>query len=128
MIPVRLLNGTQIYINAELVETVATVPDTIVTLSTGRKFVVRTEPQAILEAILEYRRRVHLPPRTDCRLPIADCRSSTAGPAEIRNQQSAIANRKSQIANGKCLPGLCPLEGHKPQHRTPRDEDIVRTA
>jgi flagellar protein FlbD len=59
VIPIRLLNGSRLYINAELVESVAGTPDTVITLTTGRKIVASTRPEAILEAVLDYRRRVH---------------------------------------------------------------------
>ena len=66
MIPITLLNGSRLYINAELVETVAAVPDTVITLTTGRKILARTPPAERIRAIIEYRRRVHLPPRAPC--------------------------------------------------------------
>ena len=66
MIPITLLNGSRLYINAELVETVAAVPDTVITLTTGRKILARTPPAELIRAIIEYRRRVHLPPRAPC--------------------------------------------------------------
>lgn len=62
MIPVRLLNDSVLYVNAELVETVASAPDTIITLTTGRTIVARTRPEEVLEAVVAYRRRVNLPP------------------------------------------------------------------
>lgn len=62
MIPVRLLNGQTIHVNADLVETVAAAPDTIITLTSGRKIVASSSPEEILEAVVSYRRRVFAPP------------------------------------------------------------------
>ena len=69
MIPVRLLNGSTLYVNADLVETVASAPDTIITLTTGRKIVARTLPEEVLEAVVAYRRRIHVPPGRPAGLP-----------------------------------------------------------
>jgi flagellar protein FlbD len=68
VIPIRLLNGATEYINAALVESVATVPDTIITLTTGRKVLTRTRPEEILAAVLDYHRRIHQPPTSVERL------------------------------------------------------------
>jgi flagellar protein FlbD len=65
VIPIHLLSGAELYINAELVESVAAVPDTIITLTSGRKIVARTRPEEICQAMLDYRRRVHQAPRLD---------------------------------------------------------------
>jgi len=40
MIQVTRLNGTKFHLNALLIETVEETPDTIITLTTGRKFIV----------------------------------------------------------------------------------------
>jgi len=63
MIPIRLLNGTSIFVNAELLETVSSAPDTIITLTSGRKIVASTPPEEILKAVVRYRRRIHKGPR-----------------------------------------------------------------
>jgi len=67
VIPIRLLNGGELYINAELVESVVAAPDTIITLTSGRKIVASTRPEEICAAMLDYRRRVHGPPRAASR-------------------------------------------------------------
>ncbi|NLK98696.1 MAG: flagellar FlbD family protein, partial [Epulopiscium sp.] len=41
MIKVTRLNDTQIVINAELIEFVEETPDTVITMTTGRKIVVK---------------------------------------------------------------------------------------
>ncbi len=62
MIPIRLLNGRTIHVNADLVETVVSAPDTIITLTSGRKIVASSSPEEILEEVVRYRRRVLAPP------------------------------------------------------------------
>jgi uncharacterized protein YlzI (FlbEa/FlbD family) len=75
MIPIRLLNGASLYINAELVETIAAAHDTIITLTTGRTIVTSTRPEELLEAVLEYRRRIH---QAIPAIPRADASSAEA--------------------------------------------------
>ena len=62
MIPIRLLNGSTLHINAELLESVSAAPDTIITLTSGRRIVASTRPEEILEAVVAYRRRIQQPP------------------------------------------------------------------
>ena len=40
MIEVTRLNGTTVLINSDLIETVEETPDTVISLTTGRKFIV----------------------------------------------------------------------------------------
>ena len=58
MIIVRRINGDIFILNAELIESVERCPDTLVTLTTGKKFLVLNTPEEITEMVLEYRRRL----------------------------------------------------------------------
>ena len=57
MIEVTRLGGKTLLVNAELIETVEATPDTVLTLTTGRKLVVSESPEVVAERCLEYRRR-----------------------------------------------------------------------
>jgi flagellar protein FlbD len=59
MIKITLLNGQDVVINAELVETVETAHDTIVGLTTGRRFTVKDTTQEIIDKIISYRRMIN---------------------------------------------------------------------
>ena len=59
MISVTRLNGTEIMINAELIETVDANPDTTITLSTGNKLIVKEPVKDVIDKILEYRKMVY---------------------------------------------------------------------
>jgi flagellar protein FlbD len=64
MIPVICLtrtNGTQFYINPELIQTVEKTPDTIITLINNKKIIVKDTPQEIAERFIEYRRKTLAP-------------------------------------------------------------------
>jgi flagellar protein FlbD len=54
-------NGTKLYINPELIQTVESTPDTVVTLLDNKKLIVRETPQEIAERFIEYRRKVMAP-------------------------------------------------------------------
>ena len=58
MIEVTRLGGKTLIVNADLVETVEATPDTVLTLTSGRKVVVLETPQEIAERVLAYRRHV----------------------------------------------------------------------
>ncbi|HEX6971071.1 MAG TPA: flagellar FlbD family protein [Limnochordia bacterium] len=58
MIRLRRLDGKEFVLNALLVETVEAVPDTVVVLTTGKKFVVRDALDDVVAAIAAYHRSV----------------------------------------------------------------------
>lgn len=59
MITVTRLGGSELIINAELIELVEATPDTVITLTTGRKLVVADSVADIVERCIAYRRRTH---------------------------------------------------------------------
>lgn len=61
MILVTRLNGSQFYVNAELVQVVEATPDTILKLTTGVTMVVREPAELIVGRILGYRQQIHSP-------------------------------------------------------------------
>jgi flagellar protein FlbD len=60
MIPVTKFNRSTVYINATLVETVESTPDTLITLVNGKKLIVRETVEEVLKRVEEYYRRVGL--------------------------------------------------------------------
>lgn len=59
MIKVTRLNGSELVLNADLIETIEERPDTIVTLTNEHRFVVKESIDELLERIAAYRRRCH---------------------------------------------------------------------
>jgi flagellar protein FlbD len=45
-------------VNAELIETVEETPDTVVTLTTGRKLVVKESRTDVKQLVIDYKRRL----------------------------------------------------------------------
>ena len=58
MIKIIRLNGAEAVVNAELIETVESTPDTILTLTTGKKILVRDTVDAVVSKVVDYKRSV----------------------------------------------------------------------
>jgi len=58
VIQVTRLNGTKLYINAELIQSIEPTPDTVITLTTNTKIVVKDPPKKLVDEIIEYHRLV----------------------------------------------------------------------
>jgi len=56
MIRVTKLNGEIIVINDDLIEFVEQTPDTIISLTDGKKIMVREDPDEIIKRVAEFRR------------------------------------------------------------------------
>lgn len=70
MIQVRRINGTQFIINDDLIETIEATPDTVITLTTGKKVVVADSPEEITKKVVEFRRAIgQVLPRVVVRQP-----------------------------------------------------------
>jgi flagellar protein FlbD len=61
MIALRRLNNQPIMVNADLIESLETTPDTVVTLTSGNKLIVRDTMEEIQAKIIDYQRRVQGP-------------------------------------------------------------------
>lgn len=59
MIKLHKLNGLEVVINAELIETLEPGPETMVHLATGNKIVVREKSDEIVAKVVEYRKAVN---------------------------------------------------------------------
>ena len=58
MIELTRLNEVKFSINPELIEIVETTPDTVITLTTGRKFIVKESRQEVKNLVLSYKREI----------------------------------------------------------------------
>lgn len=59
MIELTKLNDIKFSVNPELIEIVETTPDTVITLTTGRKLIVKESRQDIKNLVLSYKRRIY---------------------------------------------------------------------
>ncbi|MHB9093041.1 MAG: flagellar FlbD family protein [Eubacteriales bacterium] len=58
MIRVTRMNGLEFVVNAELIEFVESTPDTVLTLTTGKKFVLKDSLQDVVDKIIAYRKDI----------------------------------------------------------------------
>ena len=58
MIELTKINGEKILVNDDLVEIVEQTPDTVVTLTTGRKIIVKESRQEIKNLVKSFRREI----------------------------------------------------------------------
>lgn len=58
MISVTRLNGSQLWLNAIMIETVEETPDTYVTLVTGKRIIVLEKAAEVIAMIKEYYREI----------------------------------------------------------------------
>lgn len=61
MIKVVRLNGRELVVNAELIQFVESTPDTVITLSTKEKILVKESVDGIIDKVINYRRLIRTP-------------------------------------------------------------------
>ena len=58
MIYVTRLDGSTLVVNADLIETVEHTADTVITLLDGKKLIVKTHVDEVVESIIGYRQQI----------------------------------------------------------------------
>ena len=58
MISVTRLNADKFVLNSDLIDHIDSNPDTVITLVSGQKFIVRETPDMIISRIIEFRRQL----------------------------------------------------------------------
>ena len=58
MVLVTRLNGKEFYVNPDMITFIEETPDTVITLTDGRKLVVTEDAVPVIERIVEYRKKV----------------------------------------------------------------------
>lgn len=61
MIHVTRINHVPLVLNSDLIEHVETTPDTVISLTTGHKFVVLESADEVLRRVVAFRREILLP-------------------------------------------------------------------
>jgi flagellar protein FlbD len=61
LIALRRLNNQPIMVNADLIESLESTPDTVVTLTSGNKLLVRDTMDEVRAKIIEFKRSIHGP-------------------------------------------------------------------
>lgn len=58
MIALTLLNDACVYVNSSLIEMFERTPDTVITLTTGKKLIVKESPEEIIDRVVEFAAKV----------------------------------------------------------------------
>lgn len=60
MIKLSKLNNQEFAVNSDLIETIEQTPDTVITMTTGNKYVVKETQEEIIRRIIQYKRKIYL--------------------------------------------------------------------
>lgn len=58
MIKLTKLNDSTFVLNCELIETIESTPDTVITLNNGKKYVVTENIDEVIEKVMQYKSRI----------------------------------------------------------------------
>ncbi|PLX18343.1 MAG: flagellar protein FlbD [Candidatus Muiribacterium halophilum] len=58
MICLTEFNGKEVYLNTELIVKLEKSPDTIITLTTGKKIIVKEQPEEIVDKYIKLKRKI----------------------------------------------------------------------
>ena len=58
MIEITKINGVKITVNSDIIEVVEETPDTVITLTTGKKIIVKESRQEVTNLVISYRKSV----------------------------------------------------------------------
>lgn len=59
MISLTRLNDSALVVNSELIEFIEAMPDTIITLTTGQKILVKESVEEVVQLVKEYKRDIY---------------------------------------------------------------------
>lgn len=59
MIELTKLNDTKFTVNADIIEFVEETPDTVVSLTTGKKMIVQETRQEVTDLVISYKRAIY---------------------------------------------------------------------
>jgi flagellar protein FlbD len=62
MIEVSRINGKKYVINCELIKTIEATPDTVITLLSGEKLMVKDSVEEVVRMTMNYRKRLYQEP------------------------------------------------------------------
>jgi flagellar protein FlbD len=62
MISVTRLNGSTFWVSSEQIEFIESTPDTVVTLLSGKKVIIKESAEELIEKIIQYRRQLFAGP------------------------------------------------------------------
>jgi flagellar protein FlbD len=64
MIHLTRLNRSPVIINSDLIEHIDANPDTVISLTSGQKFMVLETTDEVVQKVIDFRRVIQLPPNS----------------------------------------------------------------
>ena len=61
MIRLTRINDSSLVLNSDLIEHVESTPDTVITLTTGQKILVREDVDEIIRRVIDFKRQIRDP-------------------------------------------------------------------
>jgi flagellar protein FlbD len=58
MITLQMINGTEIVLNSSLIEFMEATPDTVISLSNGKKMIVRESVSEVIDKVVDFHARI----------------------------------------------------------------------
>jgi flagellar protein FlbD len=58
MIRLTRINASSLVLNSDLIEHIETTPDTVITLTTGQKILVREDVDEVIRRVIDYKRQI----------------------------------------------------------------------
>ncbi|ERK31717.1 MULTISPECIES: flagellar FlbD family protein [Clostridium] len=58
MVNLTGMNGKELILNAEHIEKIEEVPETIITLTNGKKYIVLETPEEVVDRVIRYKNRI----------------------------------------------------------------------
>lgn len=71
MIRLTRINHAPLVLNSDLIEHLEVTPDTVVSLTTGQKFMVLESPEEVIERVVEFRRAICRPFDSSAHAPLS---------------------------------------------------------
>ncbi len=59
MITVSRLDGKEFVLNSDIIEYIETTPDTIITLTTGKKIIIKESVDDVIDKIIQYKQKIY---------------------------------------------------------------------
>jgi flagellar protein FlbD len=60
MIKLHKLNGVEVVINAEFIESIESIPETRIILTTGNQLIVKETVEEVIKKVVEYKAQIEL--------------------------------------------------------------------
>jgi flagellar protein FlbD len=64
MITLTRINHSSLILNSDIIEHIQATPDTVITLTNGHNYLVLESPEAVVQKVVEFRRRWFPQPET----------------------------------------------------------------